>query len=78
MSINNMDYYSSEISGLMSALAGDMMNLSDESEEYKDKQYLHALLDIVYGVTDLPGDPEERLKNLEVTKQLVENLEVME
>ena len=70
--------YASCISHMMKELEKAMEDRVDTTDEYKNRQYLHAMLDIVYGITDLDdAGSEQRQANLEETKRLVAKLEVM-
>ena len=66
------------IGKMMSGIETKMTQLSDQSEEYKDLQYVVALLDIIYGSTDLVGSGfEARDRDLNAVRNSINKLEVM-
>ncbi|MDH5572871.1 MAG: hypothetical protein OEY89_13985 [Gammaproteobacteria bacterium] len=73
-----LSQYQRRISAVMNMLDVEMFRLPDDSEVRKDMQYLHALLDIVYGSADLCGSGyEARAKDFEETKQIISKMELM-
>ncbi|MDH5572873.1 MAG: hypothetical protein OEY89_13995 [Gammaproteobacteria bacterium] len=74
-----LDGYASCISHMMKELDKAMDVRVDTTDEYKNRQYLRAMLNIVYGITDLDdAGTKQRQANLEETKRLVAALEIME
>ena len=77
MNIPGLDSYSLRISRMMIDLDYEMSLLPENTDQYKDRQYFQALLDIVYGATE-PFTSKSRLKNLKETQKLIKKLEIME
>ena len=64
---------------MMQSGEAEMKAINYESEEYKDLQYVVALLDIIYGSTDLVGSGfDAREKDLTAVRNSINKLEVME
>lgn len=67
-----------ELKKLNEAIAATQRKLSDESETYKDLQYLSDLIDIVEESTTLNGEGfEVRNADFEEVKKHINELEVM-
>tara|TARA_R110000772_G_scaffold4573_6_gene16377 strand:+ start:2357 stop:2647 length:291 start_codon:yes stop_codon:yes gene_type:complete len=70
--------YSLPIGKIMKNIETDMSKLSEDSETYKDLQYLLEMVDLCWGVTDLCGSGHDaRLKNLEDSRKILLNKTVM-
>ena len=64
---------------MMQSGEAEMKAIQDGSEEYKDLQYVVALIDIIYGSTDLIGSGfDAREKDLNAVRNSINKLEVME
>lgn len=75
--LTKMEVHSLSLRNMMTYVEQQMLSLDDDSEMYKDLQYFHALLDIVYGSTEEYGGYENRKKDLLAVKHAVGNLTVM-
>lgn len=74
-----LEQVGTELKKLMEAIEATQRNLSDESETYKDLQYLSDILGIVEESTSLNGEGfEVRNADFEAVKKHINNLEVME
>lgn len=77
MNIKPIESYGRMLSEIMNDLDSDLAHLREESQHYKDRAYLRELVDIVYGSTDLNGKAESRVEDLEATKIMINNIEVI-
>ena len=74
-----LEEYGRKLYKIHKEIEDQLMTMDDTSEEYKDLQYFNELLDLVWGSSDLKGEGyEERQKDLEAVKDLINRMEVME
>jgi len=77
MSEDKLDVYNNMLFDLMQEITAGQRLLNDDSEEYKNLQYINELLDICYGASEPHADAESRQKDLDTVKIMINRMEIM-